>query len=144
MRSGQPGAAPDPAAPAVLLLPPLVPPVMRRCAPPAGPLLLPPGARPPLLSALEPLLPEPPDPPKRCCWKGEGPRTLPELVVLLVHPVGVPALALALALLPLEPRVGEELLLLVVEYPAAPGGLPLLVKPLPAPEGPTPGSPRGR
>lgn len=138
LRSGQPGAPP-----AALLL------LLAR-APPAR--LLPPW--PPLLSALErpgplpallplalllpvPLLPDP----SRCCWKGEGPRTDPELLLVFDQPDG------ALVLL-LEPKVGPGLLLLKVPVlPAAPGGLLLLENPLPVPEpvlAPTVGSPRGR
>lgn len=135
LRSGQPGAPPA----ALLLL---------ASAPPACPLLplpLPPpdgalrGLPAPLLALVLPLVPLEP---RRCCWKGEGPLTDPELLLVLAHPVE------ALAV-PEEPNVGNELLLLLLKVlPAAPGGLPLLPgNPLPGPEpvlGPTVGSPNGR
>jgi hypothetical protein len=132
LRSGQPGAPPA----ALLLL---------ASAPPARPLLLLPppdgvlrGLPVPLLA---PLLLLAPFEPSRCCWNGEGPRTDPELLLVLAQPVE------ALALLE-EPKVGDGLLLLLKVLPAAPGGLPLLPgNPLPGPApvlGPTVGSPRGR
>jgi hypothetical protein len=132
LRSGHPGAPPA----ALLLL---------TRAPPARPLLpLPPpdgalrGLPVPLLA---PFLPLALFEPSRCCLNGEGPRTDPELLLVLAHPVE------ALALLEV-PKVGDGLQLLLKVLPAAPGGLPLLPgDPLPGPDpvlGPTVESPSGR
>lgn len=88
-------------------------PLLWLTTPPPGLLLLPLLCLPPLLSAPDPLGPLPvllllllPEP-KRCCWKGDGPRTLPELLPVLDQPEGALALLLVLA----EPKVGCELLL---------------------------------